>query len=87
MDENGSVVFAEESSSTPTYEERSKMVDLAIRISGGLIKTKEQANYVLLGLVVLAFGISTLLLFRGQPPSMPKPPQAVLDQMSSPRRQ
>jgi hypothetical protein len=82
MDENNSVVFAEENAPVQApYEERSKIVDSVIALSGGLVRTKEQANYALLGFVALAFGISLFLLFNDSEPTMPRPPQSVLDQM------
>lgn len=40
------------------------MVRLAMKYSGGLVKNETQANYVLLGLAVVAFTVS-LVLFSG----------------------
>jgi len=43
----------------------SKMVGWVIKYSGGYIKNKNQANYVLMGFVVLAIAISLFLFFGG----------------------
>lgn len=40
-----------------------KMVQLVIRYSGGLIKDEKQANYVLLGFVVIALLIIFVMFF------------------------
>jgi hypothetical protein len=40
-----------------------KMVKLVIKISGGAIKEQKQAEYILLGFVVVAIGISLFLVF------------------------
>ena len=42
-----------------------KIVRLVIKYSGGLIKDENQANYFLIGFVVLAIIISLLLIFGG----------------------
>ncbi len=42
-----------------------KIVRLVIKYSGGLIKDENQANYVLIGFVVLAIIISLFLFFGG----------------------
>lgn len=43
----------------------SKMVKLAIKHSGGLIKDKKQANFVLLGIALVAVIISLFVSFSG----------------------
>lgn len=45
--------------------EVSGMVRLAIRFSGGAIKNQRQAEYALLGLVLLMIAVSLFLLFSG----------------------
>ncbi|MDO8676646.1 MAG: hypothetical protein Q7K16_03285 [Candidatus Azambacteria bacterium] len=42
-----------------------KIVRLVIKYSGGLIKDENQANYVLIGFVVLAIVVSLFLFFGG----------------------
>lgn len=42
-----------------------KMVQLIMKWSGGAIKEQRQAEYVLLGFVVVAIGISLFLFFGG----------------------
>ena len=46
---------------TPTQ----KIVELVIKYSGGAIKDEKQANYVLIGFVVIAIIISLFLFFGG----------------------
>ncbi|MGB2580107.1 MAG: hypothetical protein WBC83_00225 [Minisyncoccia bacterium] len=68
----------EEEQSQSIKPKESALVRLVIKYSGGFIKDKKQANYVLLGFAVLAIIIS-LLLFSGVnikkgpniPPSVP----------------
>ncbi|HEY4505847.1 MAG TPA: hypothetical protein VJJ24_00075 [Candidatus Paceibacterota bacterium] len=43
----------------------SKMVGWVIKYSGGYIKDKNQANYVLIGIIVIAIAISLFLFFGG----------------------
>lgn len=45
--------------------ENSKIVQWIIKYSGGVIKDEKQANYVLIGFVVLATILSLFLLFSG----------------------
>ena len=42
-----------------------KIVGWVIKYSGGYIKDERQANYVLIGFVVLAIGVSLFLIFGG----------------------
>ncbi len=42
-----------------------KMITLVMKYSGGMIKNHRQAEYVLLGLVILAIIISLFLFFGG----------------------
>ncbi len=43
----------------------SRMIDLVIRLSGGLIKDKNQANIFLFGFVIIMIIITLFLLFDG----------------------
>jgi len=57
-----------------------KLVSLIMKASGGAIKSERQAIYVLLGLVVIIFGISFYLFFGGatsKAPINPSMPPAV----------
>src|SRR3989338_3274200 len=42
-----------------------KIVELVIKYSGGAIKDEKQANYVLIGFVVIAIIVSLFLFFGG----------------------
>lgn len=42
------------------------MVNLVIKLSGGLIKDSTQANYVLIGFAIIAFTISFFLFSGGR---------------------
>lgn len=60
------VIFEEEEfqHSTRTFgSENSKIIRWVMRCSGGIIKNEKQANYVLLGFVILAIIISFFLIF------------------------
>lgn len=58
-----------------------KIVQWIIKYSGGAVKDEQQANYVLIGFVVLAIIVSLFLFFGGGsggkgsrlPPSLPTP--------------
>ena len=64
------------------YHESSapKMIQWVTKYSGGLVKDANQAAYVLVGLAIIAFGISFYLFFGGGP-TQPKIPATVLEQM------
>ena len=51
-----------------------KMVKLAMKLSGGMIKTERQAEYVLLGFVVVAIGVSLFLMLGGEKSKIPSSP-------------
>ncbi len=55
----------------PAYsvEDASGMVRRVMKYSGGLIKTKEQANYILLAFIVIAMGLSFYFFFGGHTPT------------------
>ena len=58
-----SIEFFDEiqSQSYVEYDETPKIVSLVIRYSRGLIKDEKQANFFLLGFVILAISLSILL--------------------------
>ncbi len=68
---NGGVEFKEETSfkrwRSPDQKPGfgSKLANLIMKISGGLIKTEQQANYIILGLIGLVIIISLFLIFSG----------------------
>ena len=49
----------------PKDSEVPKIVQLVMKWSGGAIKEQKQAEYILLGVAILAIGISLFLIFRG----------------------
>ena len=51
-----------------------KIVQWVVRYSGGLVKGERQASYVLLGFVVLAFGVALFLVFGTTEKVKPLPP-------------
>ncbi len=52
------------------YEEKpgfgAKLAKLVMRLSGGLIKTENQANWILAGLALIAIIVSLFLFFGGK---------------------
>jgi len=63
-----------------------KMVKAVIKSSGGIVKTQKQAEYVLLGLVVVAMGLSVYLFFwvgMGLGHTQPKITPAMMEQMKN----
>ena len=71
MDQNNEppkIVFEGEEFQRPTRSFQTptpKIVEWVIKYSGGTIKYEEQANYVLLGFVVVAIIISLFLVWGG----------------------
>ncbi len=66
---SGGIKFHEHQASRSHYsQETPKIIQWTIKYSGGLIKNKKQANYVLIGFVILAVIVSLFLFFndRGQ---------------------
>ncbi len=61
------VVKAEASSDVP------KIVRLVMKLSGGAIKEEKQAEYILLGIVILMLGLSLYFFFRGSSSVTPIP--------------
>lgn len=49
---------------TPS-DETPKMVQILIKSSGGAVKNRKQAEWILLGFVIMVLGISTYLFFGG----------------------
>ncbi len=62
------------------YDETPKMVRLVMKFSGGAIKEQRQAEYVLLGFVVLMIILSFFLFFGGND-IKPKPSDEALERM------
>jgi|SRR3989344_894354 len=48
-----------------------KIIRLVMKFSGGLVKSERQAEYVLLGFVVIAIAISLFLFFKDSASSTP----------------
>ena len=71
MDQNnepGKIVFEGEEFQRPSQSFQTptpKIVQWVIKYSGGLIKDEEQANYFLIGFVVVAITVSLFLIFKG----------------------
>jgi hypothetical protein len=57
--------FSNRAADAPPISELSAMTRLVIKLSGGLIKEKKQAEYVLLGFAIVTIGASLFLFFRG----------------------
>lgn len=57
----------------------SKIIQLTMKYSGGLIKNKTQANYVILGFVVLVFIISLFSLLGGTNKEIKSPTQDIIN--------
>jgi hypothetical protein len=55
----------------PEASDMPKMVKLVIKLSGGAIKERRQAEYVLLGFVVLVVLTSVFLFLQGGPNTAP----------------
>ncbi|MFH1201199.1 MAG: hypothetical protein V1484_02670 [bacterium] len=56
---------AQKAPEVPQDSDVPKMVQLVMKWSGGAIKEQKQAEYVLLGFVILAISISLFLVFLG----------------------
>ncbi|MBU1956191.1 hypothetical protein KKA89_00585 [Patescibacteria group bacterium] len=64
-DSDTGVKFEEYRAPRSYYPGTPKIVQLVIKYSGGAIKDEEQANYVLIGFVVVAIIFSLFLFFGG----------------------
>ena len=65
-DDSGTdVKFEEYRVERPYYRGTPKVIQWVIKYSGGLVKDKKQAQYVLLGFVVLVIIVSLFLIFGG----------------------
>jgi len=60
------------------FPETPKMIRWVIKCSGGLIKDERQANYVLIGFVVVATIIFLMVIFGGG--SQELPPERVMSE-------
>ena len=72
--EAGSITFDTDSyKAVKFYSETDtpKVVKLVMKWSGGAIKEQRQAEYVLLGFVIVAIGISLFLVFGGKQKTYP----------------
>ncbi|MFA4975410.1 MAG: hypothetical protein WC839_03065 [Candidatus Paceibacterota bacterium] len=58
--------------------ETPKMVQWVIKYSGGIIKEQRQAEYILLGFVVVAIVVSLFLFFGGSKNNLQKLPDLML---------
>jgi len=61
----------EESYRVQVPKKRTSVTSLLMRYSGGLIKDKRQAGYVLVSLIVLA-GVVSIILISGNNPNIPE---------------
>ena len=57
----------------PQDSDTPKMIGLVMKYSGGLIKEEKQAEYVLIGLVILMFALTFYFLFSGGDKTKPLP--------------
>lgn len=82
MDQNnepGKIVFEGEEFQRPSQSFQTptpKIVEWVIKYSGGLIKDEKQANYILIGFVVLVVIISLMVIFTSS--SQELPPERVM---------
>lgn len=63
--EQQSVRFDEENRMNLPPAETSRMTLWVMKYSGGLVRDEKQANYVLIGVAVIAFAITLFLIFGG----------------------
>ena len=63
----GAAKSSREISFEPSYSGAPKVIKWLMKLSGGLIKNEKQAQYALLGLVILAIIVSLILFFGGGP--------------------
>lgn len=62
-DSDGGVKFEEYRTPHSYYSRTPKIIQWVIKYSGGRVKDENQANYVLLGFVVMAIIVSLFLIF------------------------
>ena len=65
-DSDNDIKFNEYKAPRSFYPRMPKIIQWVIKYSGGLVKNEKQANYVLLGFVVLAIIVSLFLFFGGR---------------------
>ncbi len=62
---NNKVKFNEEYEAMPLYpSDTPKITKWVIKHSGGFIKNEKQANYILIGFIIIAIIISSLIFFN-----------------------
>lgn len=66
------------------YPETPKIVQWVMKYFGGFIKDEKQANYVLLGFVVVAIVISLFLIFSGGSTKLPSEREILRDTPNTP---
>ncbi len=64
---NNKVKFNEEHESMLLYHsDTPKIIQWVIKYSGGLIKNEKQANYILIGFIIIAIIVSLLIFFNNR---------------------
>jgi hypothetical protein len=63
----------------PAAVKRSKMTQWVIKYSGGLVKDENQANYILIGFIVLIISVSLFLLVRVFRSPTPPPADRIIE--------
>ena len=87
MDQNNEppkIVFEGEEFQRPSQSFQTptpKIVQLVIKYSGGAVKDENQANYFLIGFVVLAIVVSLFLIFGGEKNKQQELPPMVLEEI------
>lgn len=65
-------------------DETPKMIGWVMKYSGGIVTEERQAEYVLLGLVLVAVIASIALFFKTRPNTAPPPLTPLIEQAGSP---
>ena len=73
------VKFQEYRAPRSYYPETPKIIQWVIKYSGGLIKDKKQASYVLIGFVIVAIIVFLVVVFGGGS-KIPLPPPTPLEE-------
>lgn len=77
--EQPSVRFDEEQRVGIPPTETSRMVQWVMKYSGGLVKDEKQANYVLIGIALVAIGISLFLFVGATRSPAPSSPNDIIE--------